>query len=174
VHVAAQPELRRGNRGKAEEQKEMSNWKWFGHAAHLIVGYDCRFHMATLLPNGYLVSTVGEYWPSRQVREIHARIHDPHWLEQHGALRGDTFDAAYMERFGFETIGCNRKYETMVFKAGEPCSAKNCNCGLPRIDGCELDFGGYNDAKSAADGHLELCNAWAVKEAGAQKGDSPK
>ena len=47
-------------------------WVWMGHAGHFICGHDCRFHMATRVGK-YLVSTVGELWPSRAVREIHAK-----------------------------------------------------------------------------------------------------
>jgi hypothetical protein len=129
--------------------------KWFGHAAHFICGRDCRFHLATQV-GGYLVSTVGELWPSRVVREIHADVHDSGWLEENRHLKGDTFDAAYMKRFGFDDIGYNRKYETMVFAAGAPCKAEGCGCGLPSIDGRELDTSGYNDAGSATAGHMKL------------------
>lgn len=41
-------------------------WEWFGTAAHLIVGQDCRFHMATII-GPWLISTVGE-WRERQQR----------------------------------------------------------------------------------------------------------
>ena len=134
--------------------------KWFGHAAHLIVGNDCRFHLATQVGK-YLVSTVGEWWPERAVREIHASVYAPIWLAENHHLQGDKFDAAYMKRFGFEEIGVGRKYETMVFRAGKPCSAKGCNCGLPETDGHELDFAGYNDARSATAGHMKMVRKWA-------------
>jgi hypothetical protein len=137
-------------------------WVWFGHAAHFICGRWCQFHMATQVGR-YLVSTVGEYWPDRKVREIHAQVHDPDWLLKNARLMGDEFDAAYMKRFGFETIGCDRKYETMVFKAGEPCTSKGCGCGLPTIDDSELDFVGSNDAKTATEGHRAMCRKWARK-----------
>ena len=35
--------------------------RYYGHAAHLIVGESCRFHIATLINDRYLVSTVGDY-----------------------------------------------------------------------------------------------------------------
>lgn len=35
---------------------------WYGNAGHLCVSSDCRFHLCTEV-NGYLVSTVGEYYP---------------------------------------------------------------------------------------------------------------
>lgn len=144
---------------------ERSEWRWFGHPGHLIVGDSCRFHLATQVGE-FLVSTVGEYWPERPVREIHAEVHDPAWLIENVHRRGDDFDAAYMRRFGYEEIGYNRKYETMVFKAGVPCTAEECGCGIPEIVGSELDATGYNDAGSATRGHMEMCRKWAVANAG--------
>jgi len=140
----------------------MKNWKWYGHAAHFICGHLCRFHLATKVGK-YLVSTVGELWPERDSREIHARFNDEKWLEKNRHLSGESFDSAYMQRFGYDTIGCNRKYETMVFIAGAPCKAEGCECGLPEISGSELDFSGYNDAKSATEGHYKLCRKWSKK-----------
>jgi hypothetical protein len=61
------------------------------------------------------VSTVGEYWPERPSREIHAEVRDPAWLDENRSRKGDDFDRAYMQRFGFHEIGCDRTYETMVF-----------------------------------------------------------
>lgn len=112
------------------------------------------------------MSTVGEYWPERPVREIHAGVHDPEWLQENRHLKGDYFDAAYMERFGFEEIGVGRTYETMVFKAGDPCSSKGCGCGLPEIDGMELDFEGYNNAQDATRGHTAMCAKYANQPTG--------
>lgn len=139
---------------------KLQNWKWFGHAGHFICGAWCRFHLCTQVGN-YLVSTVGEYWPERGSREIHAQIHDPKWFAENVNLKGDYFDSAYMKKFGFETIGWDRKYETMVFKAGPPCASKECGCGLPEISGSELDFEGCNDAGAATANHLKLCRKFA-------------
>lgn len=140
-------------------------WRWFGNAGHFICGRWCRFHLCTKVGK-FLISTVGEYWPERAVREIHARCTDPKWLAVNGHLKGDTFDAAYMKRFGFEEIGCDRKYETMVFMAGAPCSSKTCGCRLPEISGSELDYVPANDAKTAAENHYKLCRKWAKRDAG--------
>lgn len=137
-----------------------STWRWFGSPGHFICGKQCRFHLCTLV-GGYLISTVGELWFERPSREIHAKIHDPQWLVKNQHRKGDDFDAVYMERFGFEEIGLGRKYETMVFKAGEPCRAEGCNCGLPAIDSTELNFSIYNDAGAANIGHLAMCLTWA-------------
>lgn len=141
---------------------KIKDWQWFGHAGHLCVGQWCRFHLCTKV-GGFLVSTVGEYWPERGVREIHAEVHDPKWLNDNRHLKGDTFNSAYMKRFGFEEIGCGRKYETMVFPAGVPCSSLECGCGLPEIGGSEEDVNGYNDAKAATQGHYEMCKKWSAK-----------
>lgn len=140
-------------------------WRWFGHAGHLIVAQWCRFHLTTQVGD-YLVSTVGEYWPDRAVRERYAAAEDEGWLAAHQHLPGDSFDAAYMKRFGFRTIGLYRTYETMVFRAGAPCAAPYCGCELPEIDGHERDFAGYGGAAEAARGHLALCEKWAAREHG--------
>lgn len=137
----------------------MSAWKWFGSAGHLIVASHCRFHLCTLVGK-YLVSTVGEYWPERGSREIHADIYDKAWLEANRHRKGDDFDAAYMKRFGFEEIGHGRKYETMVFRAGAPCTSPDCRCGIPTHDGQDLDFCAYNNANEATKGHMRLCKKW--------------
>jgi hypothetical protein len=139
-------------------------WKWFGNVGHFICGHMCRFHLCTLVGE-YLVSTVGEFWPERNVREIHAKINDIAWLSTHRDLRGDAFDHAYMRRFGYEEVGYQRKYETMVFNAGEPCSAEGCGCGLPALkDGMELDFLPANDAKTATENHMQLCKKYGMHE----------
>lgn len=129
-------------------------WKWYGNAAHLIVGNDCRFHMATLVGK-HIVSTVGEWLPDSTSWDIYARSKDITL-----AGRGDERRYDFLKRVGYVEIGCERKYETMVFKAGVPCKSKTCGCGLPTIDGSELDFGGYNDAGAATRGHMALCRKW--------------
>lgn len=135
--------------------KKPKAWEWFGNAAHFICGFDCRFHLATLV-NGYIVSTVGEYFPDEGSREILASSKG---IKLEG--RGDARKYDFMKKYGYEEIGCDRKYETMVFKAGPVCVRKGCACGLPEIDGSELDFSGYNDAGAATRGHMAMCKAWA-------------
>lgn len=139
-------------------------WRWFGTAGHFICGPWCRFHLCTQV-GPWLVSTVGQLWPERSSREIQAEIHDPKWLEENGHLKGDAFDAAYMKRFGFNEVGCHRKFETMVFRAGTPCTVPECNCGMPEIDGKELDMEAYNEAGAATDGHMAMCEKWAEEAA---------
>jgi hypothetical protein len=131
------------------------DWKWFGHAGHFICAQWCRFHLCTLVGN-YLVSTVGEYVPDEGVREIHC---DVRGITLKG--RGDERLADYMNKVGFQEIGCGRKYETMVFKAGNPCSVKECHCGLPEISGSELEADGYNEAGAATAGHYAMCEKWS-------------
>lgn len=105
-----------------------------------------------------MVSTVGELWQDRAVREIHAQVRDPEWLVMNVHLKGDDFDHAYMQKFGYQEIGYDRKYETMVFEiTGEECQ---CGCGLPKIVPSELDSSSYNDAKAATEGHEKICRKW--------------
>lgn len=50
-------------------------------------------------------------------------------------------------------IGLNRKYETMVFRAGAACARPECGCGVPDHDGHGIDFAPYNTAGEAQTGH---------------------
>lgn len=134
-------------------------WIWMPHAGHLIVGDKCQFHLNTYVGR-YIVSTVGEYWPEKGVRKIHAQVYDLNWLQENKHLLGDTFDNAYMKKFGFEDIGCDRKYETMVFKAKK--STHKC-CPYKMILG-EIDMKGYNSAEDAYEGHLKLCEKWSLND----------
>lgn len=63
-----------------------------------------------------------------------------------------------------EDIGFGRKYETMVFLAGKPCSAEGCNCGLPEIGGSEIECEGYNFAADANVGHAKLVEKYLKKQ----------
>lgn len=123
-----------------------SEWKWSGSAAHFICGRWCRFHMATEI-GPWLVSTVGEF------------VHP----SDSGA--SEATEAAYLTKnpLGKE-IGYKRLFETMVFRVTGHCDQEGCRCGLPLIEGTELDTKGYNDRAAANAGHLELCERWAAKE----------
>lgn len=125
-----------------------SEWEWFGSAAHFIYGRWCRFHMATKV-GPWLVSTVGEF------------VHPA----DSGA--SEQTEAAWLEKnYPGRDIGPNRKYETMVFLAGEPCAAKDCGCGLPTLaNATERAVGCYMTAKEATEGHRALCAEWAKMEA---------
>lgn len=151
---------------------DKSNWVWMPHAGHLIVGHSCRFHVATYVGK-YIVSTVGEYWPERVSREIHAQVYDPHWLEENQNRLGDDFDHAYMQKFGYEDIGANTKYETMVFEAAPD---ENDCCPWVMATPRNLDSDRYNDPEEAMRGHLRLCEEWAAKakEETADEATTPK
>jgi len=129
----------------------MQEIKWFGNAGHFCCGQWCRFHLTTLA-NGYLISTVGEY--------VHPR---------HGQ-GSEVKEAAWLkDNWPGEEIGFGRKYETMVFKAGNPCDSPECGCGLPSIDGLEIDGQGYNTAKEATEGHMFLVEKYKNKDAPQQE-----
>lgn len=132
-----------------------SEWRWFGHAGHLIVGNDCRFHLATQIGD-FLVSTVGEWLPDSQVREIHASVRG---VQLEG--RGDAREADFLQKMGYIEIGFGRIYETMVFRIGDVCHAPGCSCGLPKTKGSHLEMDGYNTAGAATLGHMELCRKYA-------------
>lgn len=132
-------------------------WVWMPHAGHFILGNRCEFKLNTYVGK-YIISTVGQLWNERAVREIHAQVHDPGWLAENIHLKGDYFDAAYMKKFGYEDIGCNRKYETMVFKAKK---SKHKCCPYIINVSKNVDFRGYNKPEDAYAGHLELCHKYA-------------
>jgi len=133
-----------------------SEWRWFGSPGHLCVARDCRFHLCTQI-GAFLVSTVGEYIPDETSREIHCQVHG---ITLEG--RGDARFADYMRKVGYQEIGYGRTYESMVFRTtGEVCHASGCGCGLPSINGSELDMRGYTTAGAATLGHLELCRQFA-------------
>jgi hypothetical protein len=142
---------------------ERKDWKWYGHPGHFICARWCRFHLCTEI-GPYVVSTVGEYWPGREVREIHADVVDPGWLMVNRSLKGDAFDSAYMKRFGFEEIGHDRTFETMVFRTARRCDSPECGCNMPIIDPSEIDFEPEKTAGEAASNHEALCVKWAAKE----------
>ena len=134
------------------------DWKWYGHPAHFVCSEDCRFHLTTLVGN-YVVSTVGELFFDSEVRETLARSRG---IQLEG--RGDARRADWLHKNGYEDIGLDRKYETMVFRwSGKVCDLKGCDCGLPEISLSELDSRGYNNAGDATRGHYELCETWDTR-----------
>lgn len=131
-------------------------WVWMPHAGHFILGDQCRFHLATYV-GGVIVSTVGELWCDSRVREIFAECRG---IKIEG--RGDEWDHNYMKKIGFEALGYQRKYETMVFNARES-GLKCCPYRIDVTDG-ELDFAPYNAPEDAMAGHMELCIKWSQKD----------
>lgn len=128
------------------------DWIWMPHAAHFIGANYCRFHMSTKVGK-VIVSTVGEYFPDHEVREIFAKTRG---IMLKG--KGDEREYDYMRKIGYEDIGCDRKYETMVFYA-DPAEHICCPWRV-RVTGGELDLLGYNDPGDAYLGHMELCRKW--------------
>lgn len=45
-----------------------NDWVWYGFACHFAGGSKCRYHMGTRI-GGYLISTVGAYYPTGQNNE---------------------------------------------------------------------------------------------------------
>lgn len=111
------------------------DWVWYGRAAHFVGAYMCRYRLTTLVGE-YIVSTVGDMRISRTGRDADEKQ---------------------------EKIGCDRLYETMVFKAGAAC---NCGCGERRIDsGREIDYAPSNSDTEARANHMRLCRKYAgIKE----------
>jgi hypothetical protein len=133
------------------------NWEWFGVASHLIVGNDCRFHLATIV-GPRLVSTVGEWLPDSSTWDIFANSRGV-VLEGIGDERRNQF----LRDVGFVEIGAGRTYETMVFRTSdERCDEDDCHCGQPRVaEWGELDSDAYNERGDAQRGHYAMCDKWA-------------
>lgn len=107
------------------------DWLWMPHVAHFIGGHECLFRLATYVPSGYIVSTVGEWCPGGK------------WSEP------------------WESLGSEQKYETMVFHAKE----SKYKCCLYEIkSGMEIETDRYDDAESAREGHMTLCEKYDREE----------
>ncbi len=94
-----------------------ADWVWMPHPAHFICARDCRFHLATKVGD-FIVSTVGELLPDSAVREIYAECRS---ITLEG--EGDARLTDWMTKAGYEDIGYQRKYETMVFIAARQLSS---------------------------------------------------
>ena len=125
----------------------IEKWKWHGRAAHCCIGQWCRFHLATTVGK-YLISTIGEY------------VHPGH------SNGSEQAEAEWIRNnWPGEDVGCDRKYETMVFLAGKRCRFPECGCGIPALkNGIELAGVGYNTAGEATKGHMRICRAWAKRD----------
>lgn len=142
------------DKAKDDELKEV----WMPHPAHFICSRDCKFVMATAI-GGVVVSTVGEYWPDREVRKIHA---DVRGVRFDG--KGDNWDAQFFEKFGFIEIGYKRKYETMVFLSRPATEEEGLCCPFRIRSGLDLDGDTYNESVDAYRGHLALIAKWREKQ----------
>jgi hypothetical protein len=134
-------------------------WIWMPHAGHFIMGNSCRFRLNTYVGK-YIVSTVGELFTDQQVKRIHAEIQDPKWYAENRLEKGDVFDYKYQMKFGYDDLGSDRTYETMVFVARK--SKEKC-CPWEIDVSEEVDMNGYNKAEDAYAGHLKLCKKWSFK-----------
>lgn len=122
------------------------DWVWHGRNGHLIVGRWCRFHLNTEVGD-FLVSTVGAY------------IHPRHSAGSEGA------EAEWLkDNWPGEDIGCDRKFETLVFPlSDEVCDEDPCNCGRREpAEWSEIDGDGYNHEREAREGHMSLCIKYAL------------
>ena len=130
-------------------------WVWMPHPAHFIMSDWCRFTLATKIGK-YIVSTVGELVPDETVREIHCQVMG---IKLEG--KGDARLVDFMKKAGFQELGYNRIYETMVFKCRK--DSKNLCCGWTiMVDKC-VDSDGYTDAVSARKGHMKYCRKWSKR-----------
>lgn len=138
-------------------------WIWMGHPGHLCIASQCQFRLNTYV-NGYIVSTVGEYWPGEEIaksllklrvsrKNLYKKV-SVELVENLLKLKGDAFVQAYISSLGFEEIGWQRVYETMVFKA---IKSENSCCPYEADVSEEIYMGGYNDSKSAMKGHYKAC-----------------
>lgn len=132
-------------------------WVWMPHPGHFVAAFDCRFHLNTYV-NGYIVSTVGEWFPDAPVREILAQCEG---ITLSG--RGDERQYDYMKKLGFSDLSPGYKYETMVFKA-RPSYEGSCPCCPYVVENSDvLDSHRYRTSAIAYDGHLKTCELWGSK-----------
>ncbi len=114
-----------------------SDWIWMPHAGHFICADRCQFRMNTYV-NGYIISTVGEL---------------PKKYPDDGS--------------GFEDIGFERKYETMVFHAIPRNTTDmdwQCCPYEAATSGGDLDMAPYNTATDAYKGHIKMCEKYDNKK----------
>lgn len=130
-------------------------WVWMPHAGHFICGSDCRFRLNTYV-GGYIVSTIGELLPDSGSWDIYANAKG---ITLEG--RGDARRADFLKRVGWVEVGCDRTYETMVFKAAK---AQDKCCPYRMVTGAEMDFAGYDNPGDALKGHMKLCAKWSKKK----------
>lgn len=66
-------------------------------------------------------------------------------------------------RDDFRPVGHDRMFETMVFRAGSPCT-EDAGCGEVHIASPEcLAMRAANNRREAEAAHLEVCDAWSRK-----------
>lgn len=132
-----------------------SKWVWMPHPGHFICASECKFHLTTEV-GGYIVSTVGEYFPQESVREILAKCRGV-VLEGKGEER----ERDYMTKIGYENLGVDGKYETMVFPS--KTSDEAC-CPFTAAEWGGLAQRRYSSPGEAYAGHMEFCEEWGKKQ----------
>ena len=111
----------------------MSEIIWHGQAGHFVCWRDCLWHLCSEV-NGYVISTLGEYYRNRPQNQI-----------------------GEMERLGIEP---DSFYESMVFEVQGHC---DCGCGHPKISGSSLDMNRYKTPLEARLGHMALIEEYSKK-----------
>lgn len=129
-------------------EKNKAHWIWMPHGGHFILASRCSFRLNTYV-NGYIVSTVGELSRERLWDPKNTIIENYDLLEVEEKFKGHLKD--------FETIGFQRFYETMVFKA-ELCEHGWQCCPYDAIISKDFASEGYNDPVSATEGHIKWCH----------------
>lgn len=129
-----------------------TKWQQLGYPAHFCGGNECRFHISTKIGK-WIVSTVGDYRPYEKIP-----------TDKFEKLSGDMRANALLnskwknkKQDDIESIGVDRFYETMVFRAKKA----KCGCCQWAIEvGKEHpnSFGGYNTAMEATKGHNRICS----------------
>lgn len=139
------------------------DWIWMPHPGHFICASNCQYHLNTMV-NGYILSTVGEYFPDRDVRKTLAEMKykfgqiTEDIFEMLISKKGDEYDFYYRKHIGFEEIGFNRTYETMVFPAVKCLEGEGANCCPWRQkSGESIEVFGYNTPDEATIGHYKAC-----------------
>ncbi len=136
---------------------ERSEWVWMPHVGHLIVGNHCRFRLNTCVGD-FIVSTVGEYLPQESMWDIFAKSKG---ITLKG--RGDAREADFIDRVGYEDLGLDRKFETMVFQSRT--ITNNSCCPFEPGSWENVDGAGYNEAGAARLGHMAMCEKWSKESA---------
>lgn len=125
----------------------ISEWEWFGHPGHWILGYRCQFHLLTVVGDK-MISTVGEYVPSDFAK--YGLLGETEWLQKN---------------WPGEKVNLDDYYETMVFSVTGRCEDNSCgSCRSPQYVGKCLKKDGYQTRKAAQDGHIKMCMKYAASE----------
>lgn len=117
------------------------------HGGHFCLANRCCFRMNTFV-NGYIVSTVGELQLDSRIQTPFQEINLKKYVEEKYQ--------SFLSRF--DTVGCERFYETMVFKAISHEDLDFICCPWEANIEEEMASEGYNDPVSANNGHLKWCN----------------